>query len=93
MIKILLISCAFLIISKFSFAETVNIECSCKTKNNPSECIITTKEFQVINWNQIAHTNPNMNWDEAMLSEYCMRHKHDVCMCNGATIFSGKIQR
>jgi len=71
-------------------ADTVSIQCSCKTKHNPSECSIATQEFQIIEWNEDAHTNPSINWDEEMLSKYCQRHKHDACMCEGEGIYSGK---
>ena len=78
-------------VSNLAYGETINIQCSCKTKTNPSACSINTQEYQVIEWNQDAYTNPDINWDKKMLSKYCQRHKHIGCMCEGSSIYSGEV--
>ena len=90
-LKSLVLVFIIIMIPSIVHSETVSIQCSCKTKHNPSECSIATQAFQVIDWNEDAHTNSNINWDEKMISEYCQRHAHISCMCNGEGIYSGKL--
>jgi len=82
---------AIAITSSSAYGGEINVQCSCKTKHNPSECSLSAQEYQVIEWNSVAHSNPNITWDEKFLSEYCQRHKHIGCMCEGDNIYSGKV--
>ena len=83
----------FFLIYQNCLAETINIKCSCQTKENPSECSVKTQEFQTLEWNTSAFSNEGINFDEKFLSEYCMRNKHIGCMCDDIKYFSGEIQK
>jgi len=67
--------------------ETVNIRCLCLTAGNPSEC--TFSELIEHEWDKTAFSNPDIDWSDEFLKNYCMRNKSDVCQCDGEEYFSG----
>ena len=87
----LLLILATLFTTSLLAAEIIIVKCTCLTKQNPSECKIKTQEFQHLKWDESPFTNPDINWDREMLSDYCRRNKHDGCFCDGADKYSGKI--
>jgi hypothetical protein len=71
-------------------AGTVTVDCSCKTKANPSWCETDMGSFNTVSWAQNPFKPEDADWDAPFLAEYCRRHADNSCLCPDVKYFEGK---
>jgi hypothetical protein len=78
------------LVKEASASGVVTVDCSCRTKGNPSWCETNLGQFQTIKWAQNPFKPDDADWDAAFLAEYCQRHADIGCMCTDVKYFEGK---
>lgn len=70
-------------------SRQVEVECVCKTKENPSWCQLPG-DFSEVTWWLHPSKKEGMNWDAAFLAEMCRRRADSACFCADTKNFRGK---
>ena len=75
-----------------SDGPALTVDCSCRTKNNPSWCEVSIGEFSEHAYVVSGFRKPGPQLDAEQLATFCKRHADAVCQCDDVKYFKGTIR-